>query len=184
MTVSVSVSLSMSGPYLSVRNRVRVCFQVLAHVSDCVDQSVPAHGHVSVRDHVRVHVHVRDRVRVRDRIRSILSISVVVPVMSSAHGWGRDHIFERVTVRVAACTFSVVVSMHNHASVRVSVNVCFRVLDHVSVRVRCRARIHGHVRVNCRFWGRAGGHASFRDRARVHVRARVHIRDHVRVRVE
>ena len=40
------------------------------------------------------------------------------------------------------------------ASFFVSVNVRFRVRDHVSVRVRCGAHIHGHVR--CRFWGRAG----------------------------
>ena len=70
------------------------------------------------------------------------------------------HKFERVTVRVTACTFFVDLSMHNHASFLVSVNVRFRVRDHVSVR--CRARIHGHVRAHCRFC-RAGGHASSRD---------------------
>ena len=41
--------------------------------------------------------------------------------------------------------------------------------DHVSVRVRCRARIHDHVRVRCRFRGRARGHVSIRNHARVYV---------------
>ena len=36
---------------------------------------------------------------------------------------GRDHKFERATVRVAACTFSVAVFMHNQVSVRLSVSV-------------------------------------------------------------
>ena len=73
--------------------------------------SVLACGHVSVCDRVRVHD--RDRVRVRDIIRYILSVSVVVPDTSSARSWGRDHEFERVTVRVVTCTFSLAVSVHN-----------------------------------------------------------------------
>ena len=32
------LSASVAGPYPRVSNRVRVCFLVLAHVSDCVDQ--------------------------------------------------------------------------------------------------------------------------------------------------
>jgi len=116
-------------------------------MSVTVDLYPCSRGHVSVRDRVRVH----DRDRVRDRIRYIFSVSIVVPVTSRARGWGRDHRFERVTVRVVACTFFVDLSMHNHASFLVSVNVRFRVCDHVSVRIRCRARIHSRVRVRCRF---------------------------------
>ena len=53
---------------------------------------------------------IRDRVGVHDRICYILSVFVVVPIMSSVRGCGRDHIFERVTVRVSTvrvttCTF-------------------------------------------------------------------------------
>ena len=88
MTNSVSVSMSMSGPYPSVSNRVRVCFRVLAHVSDCRSVYLLAWppGHVSVRDGVGVH----DRDRVPGRVRYILSVSFVVPIMSSARGCGRD----------------------------------------------------------------------------------------------
>ena len=91
-----------------------VSVSVFLLISVTVLISVPARGHVSVR----VRVYDRDRVRVREIIRYILSVSVVVPDTSSARGWGRDYKFERVTVRVAACTFSVAVSMHNHNSVR------------------------------------------------------------------
>ena len=67
--------------------------------------SVPAHDHVSVHD--------RDRVRVHDIILYILSVSVVFRDLSMhARGWGHDHKFECVTVRLATCTF-----MYNHASV-------------------------------------------------------------------
>ena len=110
-------------------------------MSVTVSISLPARGHVSVRDRVRESMSVTEFVFVT--VSVTLSVSVVVPVTSSARGWGRNHVFERVTVRVAACTFSVVVSMHNHASVRASVNVRFRVRDHVSFRDLCRARIHG-----------------------------------------
>ena len=34
------------------------------------------------------------------RVCYFLSVSVFVPIMSSARGCGRDHKFERVTVRV------------------------------------------------------------------------------------
>ena len=57
---------------------------------------------------------------------------------------GCDHIIELVTVRVPACTFSVVVSMHDHVDVRLSVDVHFRVCDHVSV-CPLSCPIYGHV---------------------------------------
>ena len=99
MSAIVSVSVSV---FLLMSVTVSISVPARGHVS------VPARGHVSIRDRVRVHD--RDRIRVRDRIRYILSVSVVVPVTSSARGWGRDHKFERVTVHDAACTFSVAVS--------------------------------------------------------------------------
>ena len=54
---------------------------------------------------------------------------LIVPVTFSARGWGHDHIFKRVTVRVTACKFSVSVPTHNHPIVRISVNMRFRVQE-------------------------------------------------------
>ena len=73
-----------------------VSVSVFLLMSVTVDQCFCSRGHVSVHDRIRVH----DRDRVRDRVRYILSVSIVVPVTSSARGWGRDHRFECVTVRM------------------------------------------------------------------------------------
>ena len=106
MPVSVSVFLLMS-----VRDCVDQC------PCSCMVMSVSVSESMFVTEFVFVTVSVT------------LSVSVVVPVTSSVRvcvrGRGSDHIFERVTVRVAACTFSVIVSMHDHVSVRVSVECAF-----------------------------------------------------------
>ena len=125
MTVSVSVSVSMSGSCPSVSNRVlSVSVFLLMSVRDCVDQCLCSCMFMSVSEFMFVTKFVFVTISVT------LSVSVVVPVTSSVRVCvhGRDHIFERVTVRVAACRFSVIVSMHDHVSVRV--NVRFRVRDH------------------------------------------------------
>ena len=98
VTLSVTEFVSMS----SVQDRFRIHVHVWA-VSECqqsyvsvsvsvflimpviVDQCPCSRDHVSVRDRVGV----RDRDRVRGRY--ILSVSVVVPIMSSVRGCGLDH---------------------------------------------------------------------------------------------
>ena len=117
---------------------VTVSVSVFLLMSVTVSISVRDRGYVSVRDRVRVHV--RGRVCVRDHIRYLVrfrcrSSHVQCPCLCP---WprGRDHIFERVTVCVAACTFSVAGSMHDHVGVRFSVNLRFRVRDHDSFCVR------------------------------------------------
>ena len=88
MTVSVSVSMSMSGPYPSCQQSyVSVSVSVFLIMPVIVDQCPCSRDHVSVCDRVGVH----DRDRVRGRVRYILSVSVVVPIMSSVRGCGLDH---------------------------------------------------------------------------------------------
>ena len=122
MTIFISLSVSMSGKHV----RVSAIMSVSVSVFLLMSVSVTVSESMSVARFVTVSV--------------TLSVSVVVPVMSSVHGL--DHIFERVTVRVAVCTFSVAVSMHNHVSVRV--NVCFRVHGQpISTKFSRNLRNHG-----------------------------------------
>ena len=122
--VSVSVSVSMSGPCPSVSNRV--CFRVLAHVSDCVDQCPCSCGNVNVRYRVRV--------RVRDIIRYLLPVYVVVAVTFSARSWDLDHEFERVTVpRVRSLWMCQCIT--TPVCVCVSVSMCVSLFVSVSLSI-------------------------------------------------
>ena len=155
MIVTVSVSVSMSGPCPWVSNRVRVWFRVLAHVSETVTVSISvrACGHVSIMWPCRSPWPRSCSWPYPLPCPFSWSFeSRPVSVSVSVAGVGGVTIYLNVSLsawpRVRSSWLHV--SMHDYVSVRVYVSVRFRFCDHVSVR--SHARIQCHIRVLCRFW--------------------------------